>query len=95
MYDRKRQCLGPTASLIHFIIEPYELIQFQDATVLSLPYANCGTLINVLAVMQSNFDYQGQEIQAAYFALQMLQAVHVLHEMEVLHCDIKTGIFVS
>lgn len=91
MYARKQEFTRLESVLVNFIIEPYELIKFRDATVLSLPFANCGTLINVLGIMQANLDYQAQEIHAAYFTLQMLKAVHVVHEMEILHCDIKTG----
>eukprot|EP01039_Chlorochromonas_danica_P008959 gene8959-9887_t len=75
-----------------FILKPSKLYSFEDASCLLLPYAELGTLIDVIAVLSSPglFTSAEHEYLVAYLTEQMASSLRVLHSCGVLHCDIKT-----
>ncbi len=80
MYEQ--HCLAPTALLL-----------FRNASVLAMPFAELGTLVDVLRALAApgQFSAQEHEILAASLAKQMLEAVMAVHAAAMLHCDIKSG----
>lgn len=85
------------------LLRPLGLYRFRDCSALLLPYADLGTLIDVLAVLAEGlgvgagsgglglgFSAREHEHLAASLSTSLLSAVHLLHSHGVLHCDLKT-----
>lgn len=67
------------------------LCRYQDCSAIFMPFVGKFTLISVLELLSKRvFDTTEQELLAASLTLQMVRAVHRLHSLELLHCDIKT-----
>ena len=86
---------------ISLLLQPLKLFIYNDASILCMNYAEYGTIINIIKILQqctrpggsltmSSSSSEYHELICAYCSLQMLQAIQLLHNHHIIHTDIKT-----
>jgi serine/threonine protein kinase len=73
------------------LLPPLALYNYLDCSVIQLEFADLGTLIDIMAVLQKHFSANEHEYLVAYLASEMMKCQQLLMDLNIIHGDIKTG----
>lgn len=71
-----------------YFIEPVSLYNFQDESYLFLEYCPQSTLLDLINYYKDNHNGM-EEVLCIYITLELIRAVTAMHNIGILHCDLK------
>jgi serine/threonine protein kinase len=92
--NQKRFSVQWRQTYLDYFLPPRQLRVYANGALLVMDYANMGTLndfVNLLITNRIVLPKEEHEVIVAYFALQMLRAVKLLHaNLSIIHGDVKS-----
>jgi DNA integrity scanning protein DisA with diadenylate cyclase activity len=73
------------------LLPPIALYNYLDCSVIQLEFADLGTLIDIMGVLQKYFTVNEHEYLVAYMTSEMMKCQQLLMDLNIIHGDVKTG----
>lgn len=71
---------------------PHCLLNYSDGSILVMDYSNLGTIIDCISGLNSSdLSNIEHEVVVFYITKKFLTAINLLHDVDIIHCDIKPG----